>query len=769
MFKSAFIFAILFVMAVIGTQADAATKYYRWTNQYGLSDSLQPILTQLNQTSNLNLVYADFKNAEHRDLAKYRFTTFLQMYEGIPVKGAMIRTWVDNKTGSLIQMEAHLEAPADRELRTLTLKTKKVGGTVILGMNFKTLTKNLDTMKYVREVVLKNIDDKTIGKIDTRDQWDGNDLQAVIQVTGKRGVHTIIVSHFSKKIVSNSYKPFPNADIAALVYPIYEESEGDLKPQERVPVTLKNILNVRKQVSSDPYAALRNRSYLYDLHDTNLAETSEGQAQGYWSFAWLVRAGKALFEALPWEENSYANKGIYLEGRYATISLHPSIAKVQGLKFPLAYSGHMNFMESETMVNGKSVWGVTPGSAYRGQLLSDSSSALLRPATRLKDHNFVQYINEGFDEIQVYYAVDRLMESLHSMGFTDPELSTRPFHAMLYDTDISMKDNAYYWNDTINFTTYSPDAQNYARDNSTIWHELGHGVMDRLMGEMITLADTGGLSEGMADFVAKLVVEDVTDNQPFEGEDKFRIINQIGFSLTNEVHDDGEAYGGSMRDIMEAAVAKDAQNGLKKMTDLTLDAMRLTRNHPGLTANDWFEHMVFADSLGSPGIRAPGEMRELILSSIALRNFNLDNSPTADFKIVVDGKDVLTGESFGSRPKPYFVELKADQTSEHQLDMSLHSTANYKFKYPLKVEVSFNNGPLQGAVRWLDEAAGVKTFTLNSEAEKVSLKVGATGACDFVNRDDGSCSDFLYILVTNAGETKPSAKKRFYMRVKPLL
>jgi len=77
------------------------------------------------------------------------------------------------------------------------------------------------------------------------------------------------------------------------------------------------------------------------------------------------------------------------------------------------------------------------------------------------------------------------------MGFTDPELSTRPFHAFLFNPDISYRDNAFYTDDTINFTTYSPAEPNMARDNSTIWHELGHGVMDRLMGDEIQLADNG--------------------------------------------------------------------------------------------------------------------------------------------------------------------------------------------------------------------------------------------------------------------------------------
>jgi hypothetical protein len=107
---------------------------------------------------------------------------------------------------------------------------------------------------------------------------------------------------------------------------------------------------------------------------------------------------------------------------------------------------------------------------------------LSRIPVRLTNHDTVSYINNGFDEIQVYYGVTVLMDALVEMGFTDPELSSKPFHAFLYDPDIGMKDNAYYYDNTINFTTYNPKNPNLARDNPTIWHELGHGVMDRLMG-----------------------------------------------------------------------------------------------------------------------------------------------------------------------------------------------------------------------------------------------------------------------------------------------
>src|SRR5439155_8310508 len=113
------------------------------------------------------------------------------------------------------------------------------------------------------------------------------------------------------------------------------------------------------------------------------------------------------------------------------------------------------------------------------------------------------------------------------------------------------------------------------------------------------------------------------------GSDGFRIVNNMLFYVTDEEHDDGEAYGGSMRDLMVAAIQKMGRDGLMKIGDLTMETMRLTRDHPGLTAPEWFGHMVFADSLGRAGVRAPGELHDLILGAVGKRNFTLDGTAPA--------------------------------------------------------------------------------------------------------------------------------------------
>jgi hypothetical protein len=449
MLRLVMVFVILLGFYV---QASAETQFYRWTNEKDMGSGLKSILERLNKESNLKLKESDFIEKENTQLSNYQFKTYFQVFSGIPVEGAMIRTWTSLKDGSLVQMEAHIEDLRSRQGRILALQNR--GHSII---DYKNYVLNLDTMKYVNQVVFQS-SDRMIRKITSKDQWSGDDLQRVITVIGRRGIHTITVSHFTKEIVSTSYKHFPNADIQALVYPIYEETE-DLKLQSRIPVTLKNISNLRKQIIGDPLSALRERRYFYSKYDPFLDMTEEGNAQS-WSIPWLLFKARSLFHALPWEDNSYENNGVLLEGKYVTVGLHPAVAQIEGVKVPLRHSGQMSFAFAEAIVNGKRDYEIIPLSTYRGLPLTDEKSALNRPAVRLSDHNVVEYINSGFDEVQVYYATDVLMESLHQKGFDDPEISTRPFHAILFDNDIEMRDNAYYIGDTINFTTYSPEAPN---------------------------------------------------------------------------------------------------------------------------------------------------------------------------------------------------------------------------------------------------------------------------------------------------------------------
>lgn len=751
------IMRVFFVwLCLVSVCAIADPKFIRWTGQDDPNADFIHVLKVIQQKTGITLSPSDFMLLEDRSLATSHFTMMQQMTGGLPIKSQSVRIWKRKQSGALIQMEALVDTGpvTDR-----------------WGVNqIRHSVSSADTLAMVRKVVANHPDDSSIREVSWQDLWNRGEIVREVKVKARRGYHYITVGLAARRVTVSRYEEFPQADgefsVPVRVYPIYEEVEGELGVTlPRVDSELRYLSSVVPGVTEDPYASLKMKRYLETMLDPILGLTEEGQKKGYWTMAHIKAQARELLSAVPLVANSFQGRGVILEGRYATVNIHPEAAKAfPNLSFKPAMSGQL-FPVWRPTPETSLVWEMVPSTALLGKPLMTEGEAWERPARRLPDHDPLTYINDGFDELQVYWSITRLFESLRGMGFVDPDFSTRPFHAYLYDPSIVYRNNAYYTDDTINFTTYTAENPNFARDNTTIWHELGHGVMDRLMGDHIQLADTGGLSEGMADFTALLVSTDVVGDNPFPGKDKLRIFNKTGFNLTNEVHDDGEAYGGAMSDLLHKAQARFGRSGLVKVTDLTMEAMRLGRNHPGLTASDWFERMLFADELGS-AVRAPRELGDFILESLNGRNF-VFSGKFASFELK-NGSDEVTSTSLGSRGKPIPLKLKAAQTASFPLGVRLASSPAYPFRYPVKVTVEFRRGPIQGAVHWVGEEKNPWSFTLASENDTVSVPVTVTGICDEVNRPDGSCVDYISVQIWNDQQTdKPVGKKRFYVRVFP--
>lgn len=755
---------LIALMATPLAFADAYNK--RLTFKDTTESSLESFLQIINQDTSMQFSASDFLVLEERDLASSHYLMLAQVIEGVPVSGKSIRIWKDITSGELIQAEIALDKASEAKQGFLAQKFLKAK------FNAKSLkSKILGQYAFMmaKKIVQSHPDDNSIHGFKSMDNWLNGDLVRTVTVRGRRGEHKINISLLKNVVLNSSYKEFPQADqymdLDAQVYPIYEEAEATHTILPRIMSKLKYVKSQVASSEEDPYVVLRTQRFSEDLYNPVLAETTEGRAQGFWSTAMLKRKAMALANSLPKKDNTFEN-GLLLDGLYTSINYHPS-AKLGFPNIPFELKPSTKFYPSWTQ-GADGLYEVIPQAGLIGKPAESAEELLNRIARRLPDNNPEELIKDGFDEIQVYWAVTTFMESLAQNGFTDPELSTRPFNAFLYDPDIGMKDNAYYTDDTINFTTYSPDAVNYARDNSTIWHELGHGVMDRLMGDFITLADTGGLSEGMADFCAALVIQDVMKDEVYAGSSDYRILNNTGFSLTNEVHDDGESYGGTMKDILALSLKKyGAEAGLAKVTDLTMEAMRLTRNNPALTAQGWFGHMLFADERGS-AVREPGDMADLVNQALASRNFSWDGKVAADL-IVKNGDTVVTSATEGSREHPIRLNLAADEKVNYNLQVSLKSVENYKFQYPVTVKVEFHKGALQGAVHWEGEENSPIAYTLQSEDDVVDVNLTASGKCDTINQPDGSCKDYAYIQIFNNGHEseKPSAKKRFYLKITP--
>jgi hypothetical protein len=728
-----------------------------------LEPSLDKLLEKARLETGADFQKADFQKIEERNLATSKFTMYVQTNSMVPVSQTAIRIWSDLETNELILAEMHLNEDAQKQKNEL--KNKYLRGKFSPGaMKSKSLANAVSTL-VSNEVAKHPTDSKVLG-MKFKDQWDNGDLVREVEVRGRRGVHHITISLLKNKVTNSSYTEFPQSEyltVKANVFPIYEEAEGT---GERLPYEQRELNFIHSHIhdgGEDPMSGLGNLKFPESRYYPILAGTPVGEIYGLWSESYLRSKVEGVVNSLPKKKNDFES-GMLLSGKYATINLHPDV-KESFKDIAFALRPTTNHMIKWTNASGE--WEAKPVSGFAGKVINSAEELENRIPFRHPENDPTYYINSGVDEVQVYYAVTVLMESLVAMGFTDQELSEKPFHAFLYDPDIGMRDNAYYYDNTINFTTYNPGSPNMARDNPTIWHELGHAIMDRIMGEHLGFAGTkggyGGLSEGMADFVASIVVEDVTGGQTFPGKDHFRIINQTGFDLTNEYHDEGEAYGGAMNDMLLTVIETEGKAGLYAFADLTLEAMRLTRNHPALTAAGWFEHMLYADELGS-AVRAPGKYKNVITDSLVARNFSFSKEFKPASMLVMNGDQEVTSASPGSRDNPISGCGKDGKLS---YDLSLKLTAgdaNF-ITFPATVKVEYQKGALQGAVKWDGEVNNPEVYVVNSEEEVLTLPIRAGLECDYVNQPDGSCKDYAYLQIYKNGVSKPVAKKRFYLKI----
>lgn len=726
---------------------------------------LPPVLSELldkaNSETNLTFSPDDFIQIEERILATSKFTMYVQSNSMVPIAGTAVRIWSDLKTSELIRAEMHLNEKALTDKDLLINRYTKARFTP---KNIKSKQLADSISDVVKKVVSEHDSDAHILGLKYKDEWQEGDLVRVVEVRGRRGIHKIYISLLKNKVINTVYQEFMKSDFMSLhahVYPVYEVVEGTGEKLEPEVKELKYISKKVRVGGENPFGHLSKIEYLDTNYSVILAGTPLGEMLGLWSETSVRNKIENFVETLPLAENNFKN-GILLQGKYATINLHPGIKDViKGIELPLKpTTNHLMKWSMGRGYNGRVVTGL------EGKRIVSEKELLARIPFRHPEHDVAGYINSGFDEVQVYYGITSLMESLVQMGFNDPELSEKPFHAFLFDPDISMKDNAYYYDNTINFTTYNPETPNLARDNTTIWHELGHAIMERLMGVHLNFDSQGGyggLSEGMADFIAQIVLEHQTNGSVFPGKEYMRIFNDIGFDLTNEFHDEGEAYGGAMNDMLATVISFGGDDGLHAFTDLTLEAMRLARNHPKLNAAKWFELMLYTDSLGS-SFRPAGKYRDLIQTALVARNFSFDPAFKAARMDVKFDNIELTSFSRGSRNNP----IKACDPSgivSYDLQVSLKSGDSNFITFPAIVKIEYQKGALQGAIRWFGEETNPHTYIVNSEADMLSIPLKAYVECESVNRPNGSCRDYAYLQVYNEGIAKPVAKKRFYLEL----
>jgi hypothetical protein len=723
---------------------------------------LSSILAAVNLKNGTNLTESMFRQTEERELFSSIYRRYALTIEGVPVEKSSIRVWLDKQSRQPLQIEVRLQAmPANAAF-------------------VESFPNVALTSAAVRRLMNEEFPGEMPRSMSTSSLWSKGHLIQRVEVLGKRGRYQFDFSNGTSEVVGRRFRPFDRADLqghkplTAPLYRIWEWANNANTPVQPSELQSREQLPIRNLISTipsvDPVLVAQSKLSYYLAEDQKIGPLTPDQiAAGFWSYDFLetIYPLRFLREGLFEDNNFSSSTGMRLFGKNAIVMLHPYAPRL--LKNQETFVAAPSFIpipqyNDMSLRVAAALW--NRGAHSEEELVSRVALDELG-SPRMDDAPWL--LKNGFDELQVYYAIDSFMESMRGLGLQDPDLSTRPFTAFLFDPDVENRDNAFCTGDAIFFSTYSANSVNFARDNTTIWHELGHGLMDRLMGKYVDAIEGYGLWEGIADFVSEMMITHEAGRTKFMNRDTMRIINNMWLYNSNENHDDGESYGGVMYDLLQLVMDRyGVEQGLLRTADLVLETMRLTRDLEELTPTEWFEHMKYADSIVRVSVvpgRVPGELQHEIVSALAGRNYAVGVKP-ARFRIQYKGVE-LDDRGEGSRGTPVVVSLGKSESFD--VVVAVEDGDLRRFSYPITVEVQFRSGPLQGAIRWRDEEKGSQRYTLRSEHDRIALPIALDGACDDINTGASGCKDFVYVKLFNGPDAvgNPIAKKRFYVELNP--
>jgi Zn-dependent metalloprotease len=176
-------------------------------------------------------------------------------------------------------------------------------------------------------------------------------------------------------------------------------------------------------------------------------------------------------------------------------------------------------------------------------------------------YNYKRASNK-FEQVNAYYAVDRVQSYLHQIGFTDVNNESQDLKI-----DTITDDNSFYApsNDSITFGTGGVDD---AEDVEVIWHEYGHAVQDDQVPGFGTTEQAGAIGEGFGDYLGMTMSQARSpdsattpwaclmdwDSTSYTAGTPHCIrrtdTNKVyPDDMTGEVHDDGEIWSRALYDI----------------------------------------------------------------------------------------------------------------------------------------------------------------------------------------------------------------------------
>ncbi len=172
--------------------------------------------------------------------------------------------------------------------------------------------------------------------------------------------------------------------------------------------------------------------------------------------------------------------------------------------------------------------------------------------------------DDRFEQVNAYYAVDRLQTYLRGLGFTDVNAEAQDLNV-----NGTTADNSWYTPST-DVITIGTGGVDDGEDQEVVWHEYGHAVQDDQVPGFGSSTEAGAIGEGFGDYLAATLSQ---ANSPDSATTPWACVmdwdstsytsttphcirrldtSKTVADRTGEVHDDGEIWSRALWDLNKA-------------------------------------------------------------------------------------------------------------------------------------------------------------------------------------------------------------------------
>jgi hypothetical protein len=215
---------------------------------------------------------------------------------------------------------------------------------------------------------------------------------------------------------------------------------------------------------------------------------------------------------LAWEVTTDQDKKVLVDARSGTVTKVTDervLASGTGKVFD---PNPIVALQNESLTDGNNADAAVPAAAYktvtianldgsgylRGSFATVVNSKKGKNAAAYSATNAFSYTRSDtrFEQVNSYYAVDRIQTYIQSLGFTDVNNEAQDL-----SINTTTQDNSWYTpsQDTITVGTGGVDD---GEDQEVVWHEYGHAIHDDQVPGFGSSSDAGAIGEGFGDYMA---------------------------------------------------------------------------------------------------------------------------------------------------------------------------------------------------------------------------------------------------------------------------